>query len=231
MEAPESIQSHSYEPAMFNPNAGDSYGHGWETMKSYILELLLILIVYGIISIPSMITSFIADEDLISTGTIIMFLVGLLYSLFILGPLSFTVSYAFLKAVRKEKTEVKDLFDFSGQFGNALLANILVGFIVGLGVVFFIIPGIVFACKLAFVPYLVMDKKLDSLDAIKESWQMTNGHGWTIFAMALLAIPIGFVGLLLIGVGIVFAYMWIGLAFAALYYAVDTNYRTDANVE
>ena len=84
-----------------------------------------------------------------------------------------------------------------------------------------IIPGIIFACKLAFVPYLVMDKNLDPVEAVKESWRMTKGYGWTIFAMGFVSIFIVLGGLLLLLLGIIPAAMWISSAFASLYHAVD----------
>jgi len=79
----------------------------------------------------------------------------------------------------------------------------------------------VFACRLSFVPYLVMDKGLDPVGAIEKSWNMTRGHGWRIFAMYLVAIPLLVFGLVLLGIGLFFAALIVSCAFASLYYAVD----------
>ncbi len=84
-----------------------------------------------------------------------------------------------------------------------------------------IISGIIFAIKLSLVPYLVMDKKLDAVDAVKTSWDMTTGHSGTLFLMFLLAIPIFFLGFILLIVGIFPAIIWITAAFAVMYHAVD----------
>jgi len=64
---------------------------------------------------------------------------------------------------------------------------------------------------------------MDVIEAVKESWRITDGHAWTVFLIALLGIPICILGLLLFGVGIIFAGIWIGLAFASLYYAVSKS--------
>ena len=40
------------------------------------------------------------------------------------------------------------------------MASLLVGVIVSIGFILLIVPGIVFACKLAFTPYLVVDRKM-----------------------------------------------------------------------
>jgi uncharacterized membrane protein len=101
--------------------------------------------------------------------------------------------------------------------------------ICGIGFVLFIIPGVIFACRLAFVPYLVMDKGLDPVAAIEKSWFMTRGHGWRIFGMYLLAfvlVVLGFVALL---IGALFAIMWVGCAFASLYHAIDAAEQAQLN--
>jgi len=66
-----------------------------------------------------------------------------------------------------------------------------------------------------------MDKDLEPIAAVEKSWAMTRGYGWKIFWMAMLAIPIVIGGLLCLIIGILFAIVWIGSAFAAMYHAVD----------
>jgi uncharacterized membrane protein len=60
-------------------------------------------------------------------------------------------------------------------------------------------------------------------DAIKESWRLTKGRALTVFLIGLLTIPIAIAGLICLGVGIIVSIMWIGLAFASLYYAVSSS--------
>jgi hypothetical protein len=49
---------------------------------------------------------------------------------------------------------------------------------------------------------------------------MTRGHAWKLFGIGLLCIPICLAGIICLGVGIIIAFIWVGLAFASLYYAV-----------
>jgi uncharacterized membrane protein len=130
--------------------------------------------------------------------------------------------WMYLRYMRDERPNVADMFGgFKKGYLNIVLANLLVVAIVGIGFALFIVPGIIFACRLAFVPYLVMDKGLDPVAAIEKSWFMTRGHGWRIFGMYVLAILLFVCGLVLLIVGAVFALMWIATAFASLYHAVD----------
>ncbi|OGO01594.1 MAG: hypothetical protein A2Y90_02115 [Chloroflexi bacterium RBG_13_52_12] len=55
---------------------------------------------------------------------------------------------------------------------------------------------------------------------------MTNGHGWKVFLIGLLAIPIGIAGLICLGVGVIIAVMWVSIALASLYHAVSTSRAT-----
>jgi hypothetical protein len=68
-----------------------------------------------------------------------------------------------------------------------------------------------------------MDQKLEPIEAIKKSWEMTQGYGWTIFAMAIMSFFIAIAGLICLGVGILPAIIWIESAFASLYWAVATK--------
>ena len=92
--------------------------------------------------------------------------------------------------------------------------------VIGIGFLLLVVPGVILACRLILTPYLVMDRRMPAIDAIKESWQLTTGHGWTVFFMMLLAIPIVIAGLFVFGVGVLFSIIWIGLAFAALYIGI-----------
>lgn len=103
---------------------------------------------------------------------------------------------------------------------HIVLANLLVVALVVLGFFALLVPGIIIACRLSFVSYIVMDKKLDPIEAVELSWKLTKGHGWQIFFMGLTSFFIIIFGLILLIVGIFPALMWIGSSFATLYESV-----------
>ena len=203
----------------FRPTAGASYSKAWEVIWKTFIELLVVSLVAMVISIP---TGAMKWED----GQFHWYFIPIIgfaicYGVFLMGPINYSVKWVFLKAVRKEKINIKDMFSvFERNYWNAVLANLLVGIIVGFGIVMLIFPGIIFACRLAFVPYLVIDQKMDVMDALKASWDMTRGHGWSIFAMGLLTIPIVIAGLVMLFFGVFISIMWITTAFAVIYHAV-----------
>lgn len=205
--------------ALWEPTVGECYGNGWRQMWQYPLELLLIAIVYFLIHLPESIGSA-ADEMSGATGAVLG-LLAFAYSVLLSWPLGFGISFGYLRAARGDALHVKDIFAVLQNYWSAVLANLLVMVIVTLGFVFLVVPGIIFACKLAFVSYLVVDRDMEAIEAVKESWRMTTGHAWTIFFMGLLAIPIAVAGVVCLVVGIVPAIWWISLAMASLYHAIS----------
>jgi uncharacterized membrane protein len=203
------------------PTVSDVYGHSWEILKKYFPELLVVFFIQILLTIPMGFTSMFFNIEYIGTFTTGLF--NFIYGVLVLMPISYGTSWVFLKAVRGEDFRVQDIFFAYQSFGNILLANILVGLIVGAGILMLIVPGIIFACKLAFVPYLVMDEKMEAVDAVRKSWNMTRGHTGTIFLMGVVAFFVGLGGLICFIVGIIPAVIWISLAFATIYMSVSVR--------
>tara|TARA_R110002020_G_scaffold309085_3_gene524685 strand:- start:32457 stop:33188 length:732 start_codon:yes stop_codon:yes gene_type:complete len=207
-----------------------SYGYGWQQMWKHFLYLFLVLIIVGIAESP---TSIVRDSDAEnSPGMIILQILAAVYWLLVFSVVKYGGNLMYLRAIRKEKFEISEMFDgFKKNYINIILANLLTFAIIGLGFVLLIVPGIILACRLAFVSYLVMDKNMEPVTAIEKSWEMTKGHGWQIFGMGLLIIPIVIGGLLCFIVGIVFSIIWISAAFASMYHAIDLEEMKELNDE
>jgi len=204
---------------------GGAYGHGWQILKKNFLELLLVIFIIMLINAP--LSWFNKNVDFISSYGDYDFdftngLYSLLYWLLVATPLEYGAYLIFVRASRGTKVQIRDIISPFNQFVEVVLTKILITGIVIIGIFLFIIPGIIFAIKLAFAPYLVVDKKMDAISAIKESWKMTSGHGFTIFVMAILAFIIMLGGFIVFFVGIFISMIWIMAAFASLYYAADS---------
>jgi uncharacterized membrane protein len=226
--------SHSPSAARPLPPPGviASYGHAWKQMWTFFLELLLVCIVSFLVSVPSLGLSFQEVGEFIGKyfslslflirfeGPFGYLLFALAYMILLEWPIEYGVAYVFLLGTRNERVEVKQMFAVFRNYGNAVLAKILEATIIIIGLVFLIIPGIVFGCKLAFVPYLIVERKMDAVAAVKESWRMTRGHAWKVFWISVLAMFIALLGLVLFGIGIIVSIIWIRLASATLYASV-----------
>jgi hypothetical protein len=223
------------------PTFGNSFGTGWRVMADNFLRLFLVVIILAIITGPSQVLSFKFDPEdlhngpfqwgdnfdnafsLASFGMFAVFfgLLAILYNFLVVPVFDFGSNMIFIQAVRKIKPDFEMLLKgFWTNYLHIILANLLVIALVVLGLFALIIPGIIIGCRLAFVSYIVMDKKLDPIEAVELSWKLTRGHGWTIFFMGFVSFFIVIFGLILMLVGVLPAIMWVSSAFATLYQSV-----------
>ncbi len=201
---------------------GSSYGNGWQQLWKNFLLLFLICIIFALIASPGSVAANIGQR-IGGIAVLWGFMFSTAYGILLTGPLAYGVAFAYLTAARNDPLDIKDMFESVYYYWNAVLASLLVSVIVGVGLVLLIVPGIIFACKLAFTHYLVVDPGLSVTEAIEESWHMTSGHAWKVFLIGLLGIPICIAGLMCCGVGVIPAAMWCSLAKASLYHAVSTS--------
>lgn len=202
------------------PTWRGSLSHGWDTMKKYFLPLLLVVIVLGIVDAPVQMAEdyFRSDEPRTQSQTFLE-IMAFAYWLLFVPVIGYGADLLFVQSVRGERIDVKNIIIGFNDYFTIILANILAGALIGIAMVALIIPGIIVACRLVFVSYLVMDKKLDPVAAVEASWKLTRGYGWKIFALGFTSIFIFFAGLLLVFVGVLPALMWIKSSFASLYEA------------
>lgn len=227
------------------PGFKNSFGTGWDVMKDNFLRLFLVIIIMAIVASPFKLLSFNLDSaglhgapwnwdwnmksdfkeifSLASLGIFAIFfaLIKVLYAFLIAPVFEYGGKMMFVQVVRKTKPDYEYLIKgFMENYLTIILANLLVIALVVMGFFALFIPGIIIACRLAFVSYIVMDKKLDPIEAVELSWRLTKGHGWTIFFMGLASFFIIIFGLVLMIVGIFPAIIWVSGAFASLYESV-----------
>ena len=217
---------------------GGSFGHGWETMMKYFLILLLVVFVTGLIMAPMQVGNINKGFEHFNWGkdyfnffnpgfaivgilALILGIFALAYMFLVVPVFKFGGDLMFVHAARDVRPDFESLIrGFKENYFYIVLANLLISALVMLGFMFLIIPGFIVACRLAFVSYLVMDKKLDPIAAVEESWRLTKGHGWTIFFMGFVSFFLGIIGLALLFVGILPAIIWTKSSFASLYESV-----------
>ena len=227
------------------PGFGNSFGTGWRVMGDNFLRLFLVVIVLAIVTGPLNMFKFNFNSSdlhnlpwnfghqmghdmrgLLTLGSLGIFaaffaLIAMLYAFLVAPIFDYGADMIFVQAVRKVKPDFEYLIKgFMENYLHIVLANLLVFALVVLGFFALIIPGIIIGCRLMFVSYIVMDKKLDPIEAVELSWKLTKGHGWQIFFMGFVSIFIVIFGLCMLIVGIFPALIWISSSFASLYESV-----------
>lgn len=214
------------------PSATESFGFGWRKIfEKNFLPLLLAAIIAGILNGPNVGANF-SNDGSFDFNWIFLFpivIFGLAYSFMFLPVIEYGKQYLYLKAMRNEEPDLKLLFEgFRTKYLNIVLANLIVVALVIFGFMMLIIPGIIVLCRLTFVPYLVMDKNMEPMKAVEKSWEITKGHGWQVFGMAIISFFIVIAGLIFCFVGVFISIMWISSAFAT-FYQMLLNEQGDEN--
>jgi uncharacterized membrane protein len=213
------IDQDPQQPYVPDSSIGTSFSFGWKQLWKYFLYLFLVSIIIAVLQVPMGAFNFPQHSRL--PGVIILQVFAFFYSLLLFPIFSYGADLLFLRAIRDEEIDLKEMFKGFQNYVNIVLAHLLATAIIGLGFIFLIIPGIIFACRLVFVPYIVMDRNLDAVKAVEKSWKMTAGHGWTIFGMGILSFIIIILGLVMLVVGVFPAAMWVSSSFASLYHSID----------
>ncbi len=194
-----------------------TYGAGWALLKTAFWPLLAVTVIYAAIELP-------ADAYDKETGIKAF---GSAMSIFITGPIAMSTAWTYLLAARGAPFQVTDMFAvFRRNYWSAVAAYILAAAAVLLGLLCLIVPGIIIAIRLSFVSYLVIDRKLGPLEAVRASWEMTRGHSWNLFGLGVAALLIILLGLACLVVGVLPAMAWVYSAYAVYYLSVENN-RTE----
>jgi uncharacterized membrane protein len=208
-------------------NIGDVLARSWEIFKDnvgvFLGGILMIMAVSVLISFISQAgqlavrAAFHGERStlaiLLTAGIAIVFgLIGSLVQTFL------TLGYirAALAAVRGQTPEFGVLFSAGPFFLTGFLASLLAGIGVAIGIVLCIVPGVFLALGLYFVQFIVVDREggIGVIDALKESWQLTDGYKGALFLWALVSIGLILAGTLACCVGVFVAapLIWIGMA-------------------
>jgi hypothetical protein len=205
------------------PTVGASFEEAWTLMKKYFLILLLAVVILGIVEMPMGLY----DRDW-SDPLFFPKFMSFFYYLLIITPLKYGLDWLFLCASRKQEPQMEEILNGFKKWIPVVLSQLLVFAIVGFGFMLLILPGIYFVCKLIFVPFLILDKKLDAIQAVKLSFYLTKGYFWTIFGMGILSFFILIIGFICLFVGVIVSIIWIRTAFAVLYKAIDELHFEEA---
>jgi hypothetical protein len=145
--------------------------------------------------------------DTLTANPLQQFAVGLL-SWVVQMLLAMGVIYIVLRVHDGKEANYGHLWEPVTHFVHYLLANICYSLIVLGGLILLIVPGIYWGMKFFFAQYLVIDRGLGPIEALKASGRLTDGVKWQMLGI--------FGLLLLIGIGISALAYALGAGAAAL---------------
>jgi hypothetical protein len=169
-------------------------GEGAKVFEGSIVQLMLPLLVFWVVMLFFMIIPmapfFAMKGNLFQmTFSVVQMLI---YSYITLG-----LTNICFKVIDRKPISVADLFNRTDLFLNYLLCALLFGIVLALGYIALIIPGIIFTVKFLFSSYLVVDKEIGPVDAMKRSWEITNHCSWRVLGLLLVLVLINLVAIVL----------------------------------
>ena len=202
-------------------STGSAIKSGWEVFKKrpgfLIGTIFLIWIASWLGSfMGGIVQAAIASNNALAaiiTGLVFMIVVQVLVNI---GYISF-----FLRAYDNVETARMSDAWRPQYFLNFLITTVLVYIIIAIGFLLLIIPGIIASVALMFAPYLVIDKGLSPIAAMKESMRITKGSRLRLFALVMASMLVMLLGVLALVVGILAAIPVVMLAMVAAYRALS----------
>jgi hypothetical protein len=136
-----------------------------------------------------------------------------------------------LRSADHQKVELNEWLQLSARkFFPVVAYFILSGIVIVVGLVLLIVPGLIALTRLSMGQYLIVDKSVGPIEAMKQSWNLTKGHAGKIWGAIGVAIVVGLVVSILVSwiplVGVIItsaASLLIGVVFAMLYRWINAN--------
>ncbi len=108
-----------------------------------------------------------------------------------------------LKLVDGGKTEFAELFNHYRFFFTYLLSAVVAGILAFVGFMLLVIPGAIVCIAVQFYGYLIVEKNLGPIAALKRSAEITRGARWQLLVFGIILACINIVGMLALVVGLV----------------------------
>jgi uncharacterized membrane protein len=138
-------------------------------------------------------------------------IINIVVSSFVMaGIMSFS-----LKVAKGVPYAFGDLFSGAPFFVSVFVANLVSSIAISIGMIFLIVPGVILALGLCMAIPLIVDRGLGPIDALSESWKLTDGHKTNLFIFGLIAFGLSIAGACACGVGL---FLVIPLLYIALMY-------------
>jgi len=190
-----------------NFEVSQALSFGWEKTKA---NFWLMIGAAFVLVASGMIPSMIFNKTFIWGTNVLAWLLGAVFGVGLIKII--------LKIEENKKASMDEFFSLTtNQFLDYLVTSLLLAVITIVGFILLIIPGIIFSLKYQFALYLILDKKMKPLEAIKKSGEITKGYLWPLFQLWLASIVIVAIGALLVGVGLLVAVPIVVLAQTYVY--------------
>jgi phage FluMu protein Com/uncharacterized membrane protein len=186
---------------------GDVFGRTWKIYKANMGKVI------GVVVLAMLITYvFSIGINLLiggvkpagRAGSVLGFVVSSVLNQFFGAFIGGGEIFVLLKIARGEEAAVGELFTGGRWLLPLFMGGLLVSLMCFVGFLLVIVPGIIVALMYSQFYFLVVDRGLGIMDALRMSNEITRGNKMTLFAIWVLLILLMIPGILTCGVGMIF---------------------------
>ena len=154
---------------------------------------------------------------LLAVGTVLVYLIltgslqaiptlGPVIGLVTSGPFALGLILFFKKMTYQEEARLEQIFDGFKNFGTALATYLLSAVATIVGLVLFVVPGVIIGIGLAQCMYIIAeDDEIGAYDALRKSWEMMDGFKMKYFGLILIFLLLSLLCILTLGIG----FLWL----------------------
>ena len=212
---PPPIPATSHQPTVSTA----AIGQAWNTLKTdlgtWIGISLVYLLIVGALYFVEMLL-FTRDERLAPHhnpfSVFFLFIISIV-AVF-MGAGLFKVAITQLRTGRAEFSELFNVFDVAAPL---FVAAVLISLATTIGSALCIVPGIFVGLGLSMTTPLIVDQKMDAVDAMKRSWAVCSAHFGSLFVLSLVLGLIYIAGLCTCGLANIVTLPLFYLTFAVVY--------------
>jgi len=201
---------------------GSAVDFGWETFKKRPWFFVGTSLVILLLNIAAGAVISVIDAGLTGSmdkTTPISFMADLVLGTFI----NMGVTAFYLNAYDNPDTVSLASLWHPQPFWKFLAASLLLGLAIVIGFLLLIVPGVIFTLMFMFATFIVVDRELGPIEAMKESKRLAHGHKWALLGFVLMLALINLLGVLALGVGLLVSIPVSSLAFVHAYRTLTAN--------
>lgn len=144
------------------------------------------------------------------------------------GPLAVGFAAFAIKISREGNVDIEEIFSGFKQFGQAFIAYLLYFLVVFAGFILLIVPGVILSLGLSQTFFIMADKPgMRGVDALRESWDMMDGHKGDYFLFLLRFIGWAILSVFTLFIGLLWLYPYMQVSFAKFYDKLKTGRHPD----
>ncbi|MDX1586888.1 MAG: hypothetical protein R3222_09095 [Balneolaceae bacterium] len=205
------------------------YKYSYRQFKKYASFLIGVTVTYYILAVVPRVYFYVQTPEDPSGESQLISLIITMVQLYL--GLGFT--RVVLLLLDDNFAEVSDMFNGFRMFISYFVASFLYGLGVLAGLFLLVIPGIYVAIRFQFYPYYIIEQGDSGIIALQKSFKASKYLTMDLFLFGITVVAANALGVLLLGIGIIFTYPLTTMATAIIYKGLlqETQHLPDERYE